>query len=181
METLQFKKVTQEVENSQFDCGVHSINEYVKNSYYPMITQHAYAYSIMNRGKILGYYQILFREILLDEFPEDIADYNPGVKDGKISAVHIRYIAIGEKYQKHKIGTGTLQSIIRDVQEFSDLWPIRVITIDARVDLVNWYESIGFIKMKKNTPGQDGTSVAMYFDCMRYTQELEEYLENLYE
>ena len=181
MEILQFKKVTQEVENCQFDCGVCSINEYVKNSYYPTITQQAYAYSIMSRGKILGYYQILLREILLEEFPEDIADYDSGVKDGKISAIHIRYIAIDEKYQRNKIGTGTLQTIIKDVQEFSNSWPIRVITIDARVDLVSWYESIGFVKMKMNTPGLDGTSVAMYFDCMRYTEDLEEYLDNLCE
>lgn len=180
METLQFKKVTQEIEDCEFDCGVKSINEYVRNSYYPTITQHAYAYSIMGGGKILGYYQIMFREIELEDFPDDIAEYDPGIKDGKISAVHIRYIAIDEKYQKHKIGTGTLQSIIKDVQEFSNSWPIRVITIDARLDLVKWYESIGFVKMKTNTVGQDGTSEAMYFDCKKYTKELEEYLDDLY-
>ena len=43
METLEFERVTQEVETCCFDCGVDSINEYVRESYYPMILQHAYA------------------------------------------------------------------------------------------------------------------------------------------
>ncbi len=178
MGTLQFKRVTQEVEKLPFDCGVASINEYVKNSYYPTIVQHAYAYSIISKEKILGYYQVMFREIELGDFPEDISDYNPGVKEDKISAVHIRYIAVDKNFHGHKIGTGTLQTIIKDVEELADVWPIRVITIDARLDLVEWYERQGFIKMKNNTVGQDIATVAMYFDCMKYSKELEEYLES---
>lgn len=178
MEILQFKKVTQDIETQPFDCGVESINEYVKNSYYPTIVQHAYAYSIMSHDKVLGYYQIMFREIELQDFPDDIADYDAGVKDGRISAVHIRYIAISEQYQKNKIGTSTLRAVIKNVIDLSDIWPIRVITIDARPDLVEWYQKEGFVKMQNNTIGQNGTTEAMYFDCLRYPDELEHYLED---
>lgn len=38
----------------------------------------------------------MFREIELDDFPPEIADYDPEIKDRKVSAVHIRYIAIDE-------------------------------------------------------------------------------------
>lgn len=41
-------------------------------------------------------------------------------------------------------------------------WPIRVITIDAREDLVTWYEKLGFRKMITNTLGQDGVTVSMF-------------------
>lgn len=181
MGILQFKSVTRDVESLPFDCGVDSINEYVKNSYYPTITQHAYAYSIMSGERVLGYYQVLFRDIKLDDFPAKIADYDPGVKDEKISAVHIRYIAIDEQYQGHKIGTSTLQTIIKNVKNLSELWPIRVITIDAKSDLVDWYKREGFKKMKNNTVGQEGTTEAMYFDCMRYGDELEKYIDSIYE
>lgn len=136
MGILQFKRVTQDVENIELSCGVTSIDKYVKESYYPILTQHAYAYSIMNDNTVLGYYQILFREIKLEDFPKEISEYNAGVKQDTISAVHIRYIAVDEKYQKHKIGTSTLKVIIIDVQELSNCWPIRVITIDARIELV---------------------------------------------
>lgn len=181
MATLQFKRVTKDVEYLPFDCGVDSINEYVKNSYYPTIMQQAYAYCIMSNHIILGYYQILFRELELDDFPDEISEYNADIKEDKISSVHIRYLAIEKKYQSNKIGTNTLQVIIKDIEQFAENWPIRVIAIDARNDLVEWYEKQGFKRMRKNTVGQDISTEAMYFDCMRFSDELETYLESQYE
>ncbi len=178
MGTLQFKRVTQNVENEVFNCGVAWINEYVKESYFPLITQQAYAYSISASDKVLGYYQVMFREIELQDLPEDISEYID-LKD-KISAVHIRFIAIDEKYQNHKIGTNAIKIIIKDAEELVSSWPIRVVTIDARDDLVEWYKSLGFVAMSVNTPGQDVATTAMYFDCNKYTEELEEYIDSKY-
>lgn len=178
METLEFEMVTQEVETGCFDCGVDSINEYVRESYYPMILQHAYAYCVARRGRILGYYQIMFKEIELDAFPEEISDYSDeGLNKNRISTVHIRYIAVDSRYQGHKIGTKVLEVIIKNVRELTKKCPVRVITLDARSNLVGWYEKMGFKKMRRNTFGQDGTTEAMYFDCMMYTEELENYLQ----
>lgn len=181
METLQFKKVGRDVETTSFDCGVESINKYIKNSYFPTIMQHAYAYSIMNNGLILGYYQVLFREIELKEFPDDIAELDPCIKEGKISSVHIRFIAIDKRYQKKKIGTSSLKTIIKYISEFAENMPIRVITIDARKDLLDWYYKIGFNKMMKNAVGQDCVTEAMYFDCLKDGNELKKYLEDVLE
>ena len=178
MDILTFKSVTKEVEYLEFDCGIQSINEYVKNSYYPHIAQQAYAYRILGNDCLLGFYQILFKEIELDHFPEEISDYyDSEVNDEKISSIHIRYIAIDKKYQRNSVGTGTLRAIIKYVEEFSNSWPIRLITIDARPELVGWYEKEGFRKMTENTVGQDGTTIAMYFDCGRFSKELFEYID----
>ena len=163
-----------------FDCGVSSINEYVKNSYFPTITQHAYAYSIMHGDVVLGYYQVLFREIEMTDFPDDISECDPGIRE-KISSVHIRFIAVDRGYQNHHIGTSTLKTIIKDVKEFAAHWPIRIITIDAENHLIDWYESIGFIKMRRNTESQDGYTEAMYFDCLNSVDELEDYLNDMWE
>lgn len=179
MGTLQFRKVTRNVEDIHFECGKESINEYVRNSYFPMIIQHAYAYSIMKDDIILGYYQILFKEIELTDFPDDISEYSDSIKDGKISTLHIRFIAIDEMYQKKRLGTATLKTIIKDVLELTKQWPIRVISIDATPDHYEWYKKMGFVDMKKNTLGQDGVSIAMYFDCHRFSVELNEYIEDM--
>ena len=181
MGNLQYRKVTREVENTSFTCGIPSIDDYVKNSYYPTIVQHAYGYSISGKGIILGYYMIMFREIKLADFPPEIADYDPEIKERKISAVHIRYIAIDERYQHNKIGTVTIQTIIKNVRMLAANWPIRVITIDAREDLVLWYEKLGFRKMVNNTPGQDGVTVSMFLDCMQQKDEFMEYMDSIYE
>lgn len=179
MGTLHFRKVTKDIENTKFKCGKESIDEYVKNSYFPTIIQHAYAYSIMKDDIILGYYQILFREIELTDFPEDISEYEDGIKDGKISALHIRFIAIEKSYQGHKIGTATLKTIIKNVRELADYWPVRVITIDATLDHYEWYKRMGFLDMKENSPGQDGVTIAMYLDCHKFERELNEYIKNI--
>ena len=182
MEILLFEKVTADVEKTSFDCGIKSINEYVRDSYYPTIVQHAYAYSIVAEkyNIILGYYQVLFREIEINDFPEDIAGYDPEIKGGTISSIHIRFIAIDKKYHKHGIGTSSLRIIIKNIVDFTEFFPIRVITIDARSDLIEWYRKLGFQEMLKNTVGQDGVTKAMYFDCLRCADELNRYLESKY-
>ena len=181
MGTLRFEKVTVDVEKTPFDCGIKSINEYVKDSYYPTVVQHAYAYSIRSdNNRILGYYQVLFCEIEMDVFPDDIADYDPEIKAGTISSIHIRFIAIDKKYQKHGIGTNSLKIIIKSIIDFTEFFPIRVITIDAMSNLIDWYREFGFQEMLKNTEGQDGVTKAMYFDCLRCADELKRYLKRVY-
>lgn len=158
MGKLQFIEVDNKVEDAIFACGIESINNYIRESYYPHIVQNAYTYSIMYKDIILGYYQIMFREIKLEDFPEEISDYSTEINNSKLSAVHIRFIAIDEKYQKNGIGTAVLHTIIEKVRQISIFWPIRVITIDAKLDLIGWYSEIGFNKMIHNTAGQDGTT-----------------------
>lgn len=158
MGKLQFIEVDNKVEDVIFACGIESINNYIRESYYPHIVQNAYTYSIMYKDIILGYYQIMFREIKLEDFPEEISDYSTEINNSKLSAVHIRFIAIDEKYQKNGIGTAVLHTIIEKVRQLSIFWPIRVITIDAKLDLIGWYSEIGFNKMIHNTAGQDGTT-----------------------
>lgn len=181
MGKLVFQRVTEDVVNQKFDCGVESINEYVRDSYYPTIAQHAYAYTIWGNGRLLGYVQYLFRDVELEYFPDEIADVDPGVKENTLSALHIRFLAIDSQYQKRHIGTSVLEILIKKIEDMAIDWPIRLITIDARIDLVKWYERNGFKKIKINTPGQDGVTVAMYYDCMKFRQELTAFLEAMYE
>ena len=92
MGKLVFQRVTKNVSEETFDCGVESINDYVRNSYYPSIAQHAYAYNISGNAKSLGYIQYLFRDVELEYFPDEIADVDPGVKENTLSALHIRFL-----------------------------------------------------------------------------------------
>ena len=45
----------------------------------------------MYKDIILGYYRIMFREIKLEDFPEEISDYSKEINNSKLSAVHIRF------------------------------------------------------------------------------------------
>lgn len=68
MGTLEFKRIMRDVKEQEFDCGVESINNMIKESYYPFITQHAYTYSIYYEKYLIGYIQILLRDIMLYSF-----------------------------------------------------------------------------------------------------------------
>lgn len=176
MDELLFTLATEEELTKPFTCGVTSINEYVEEAYYPLISQHAYTYTISSKGHILGFYQILVHEIALDDFPQEISDFDPNIKqNNKIAALHIRFLAIDEKYQHKGIGTVSLRNIIRQTNELVKRIPISVITIDARSDLVSWYEKEGFKKMLKNTPGQGEITTAMFYNCLQFADKLSEY------
>lgn len=165
MGDLLFKRVTTNVHNVDFNCGVESINEYVKESYFPGLVKHAYAYSISVGDKILGYYQLMLRDIVLDDLPDELSEYDTEIRN-TITAVHIRFLAIDLKYQRHRIGTQVMRIAMTQIRELSKIWPVRIITIDAVVDKIAWYERLGFKKTKRNSREQEGVTEAMYFDCM---------------
>lgn len=77
-----------------------------------------------------------------------------------------------------KIGTNILRMIIKQVREsITDLIPIRLITIDAVSDKVDWYTKEGFLKMEEALPGQKGYNEYMYIDCIKNKEKLLEYVE----
>ena len=166
MAKIQFERISSKNQLENFDCGNASINIDIKEAYFPDLLQHAYTYCVKSGETTLGVYQIMFREVQLDDFPEDISDFTTEIKDNTISAVHIRFVAVEKKYQHNKIGKMIVQSIIKQVEQLNLRWPVRIITIDALEDLVPWYESIGFKKAIYNPPESEGITVAMFFDCM---------------
>lgn len=179
MAKLCFSKLKGEVNKGTFTCGDDSIDKLVESSYYPTILQQSYAYEIMGEGELLGYYMIHFRRVEVSDFPDDISDHfdDDYIKDG-IIALHIHYIAIKKEYQKKGIGKAVLRTIISQVKELSENWPVRVITIDAEKHLIKWYEKEGFKYMTNNRDGQDDVTEAMYKDCHRYGDEVQEYEES---
>lgn len=174
---LQFSLVTQNVEKTSFDCGNQTINGYIKDSYYATLIQEAYGYRISAEELTLGYFQILFRELKMEDFPETISDYQASIKTDTISALHIRYLAIDKKYQKKGIGTAVIKIILQDICDLSKKFPVRVVTIDAVIERVEWYKKLGFKELQKNTVSQDGITQAMFFDCCTFLDKLNEYID----
>lgn len=64
---------------------------------------------------------------------------------------------------------------MKKCRNLADNWPVRVITIDANVDLVEWYKKFGFHEMPCNVGGQEGVTTPMYYAFTTYNRELSEY------
>ncbi len=179
MAELSYKFLDKEIESGTFDCGVQSINEYVYGSFFATLLQHGYAYQIVYKKDIvIGYYMITFNHMRVDECPEDISDYTSGVSEF-LYCVEIKYLAIATKYQNRKIGTSVLPSIIKSIKDYALSFPVRLITIDDRKDLVGWYKRMGFIEFPYNPKWQEGYTTKMYMDCLIRQKELGEYVESL--
>lgn len=175
MGQLQLYKLNRDVNHELFSCGVESIDDMVYRSYYTTLLQHAYAYVISAQGIALGYYMFNFKKIQLDECPEEISDYRELMED--CISVHIKYIAINEKYQKRGIGRVVMKIIIDDVMELSNKWPVRLITLDAIPDKYKWYEKIGFKVWDKKQIDRCEYTIPMYMDCLKDAKIVEEYVE----
>ena len=61
MIAIKTKKVQCDLSDSSFNCGVAGINRMIRESYYPTLLQHMYAYEIIVNDIIVGYYMIEFR------------------------------------------------------------------------------------------------------------------------
>lgn len=180
MSKLTYKFLRENIEDGSFDCGVESINQYVVDSFWATLLQHGYAYQIFYGKIVVGYYMITFNHIQIEDCPEILSEYTSGISNFLYS-VEIKYLAIDKKYQRKKIGTSVLPSIIKSIKDCALEFPVRLITIDARNDLIEWYKSLGFVELPYNPEWQNGYTTKMYIDCMIRKKEFQEYLETLYE
>lgn len=148
----------------------------IRESYYPTLLQHMYAYEIIVNDIIVGYYMIEFRRIYLAEsgLEEKIGEYISDLAD-TCYALNLRYIAVGSEYQHRGIGSLMLKLIIKQTNELCKNWPIRLITLDALPEKVEWYKSNGFLPFRKNCEKNAKGEVPMFFDCLLDEKLLEEY------
>lgn len=177
MSKLIYRLLHEDVKNDTFDCGVKAINQYVVESFFATLLQHGYAYQILYNNKVVGYYMITFSHVRIEDCPEVISEYTLDLTKF-LYCVEIKYLAIDKNYQKKKIGTYVLLTIIKDIKQYAALLPIRLITIDARDDLVDWYKKMGFIEFPQNPQWQEGVTTKMYIDCLIHQKELDEYVSS---
>lgn len=178
MAKLTYKFLQEDIKDGTFDCGVSSINQYVVKSFYATLLQHGYAYQILyNNEIVVGYYMITFNHVRIDSCPEKISEYTSELSDF-LYCVEIKYLAIDKNYQHKKIGSCVLTTIIKSIKDYALSLPIRLITIDARNELVDWYKKMGFIEFPQNAKWQEGVTTKMYIDCLIHQKELDEYVNS---
>lgn len=173
---IRTRKLQDDLENSAFDCGIDGVNDMVRRSYYPTLLQHLYAFEILADDQPVGYYMVGFQRLQLTDCPDDIGDYISDTSD-YCYTLHIRYIAIAKKYQKLGIGTIVLKLLISSVFSLCVSWPIRLITLDALKEKVNWYKSLGFIAFNEKDICKENAKIRMYMDCLIDRNKLDQYHE----
>lgn len=181
MSNLTIKRIETPNIDPKFDCGNYSINSKLRqDSYYMDVLQHAYTYEIFYGKILVGYYMISFRTISLNLLPEDLSDYCAG-SSNSCTSLHLDFIAIDSKMQKHSIGTNTLRYLIVDVtNNLCRVWPIRLITLEALTNKIDWYKKLGFSLFNEDntTSNPDSPTAWMYLDCLQDPEKLYNYIES---
>lgn len=177
MAEIEFTLLDKEIDD--FICGNSSIEKMVMNAYYQTILQHGYAYKFCTKsGLALGYYMIRFEKVLIAKCEEAVN----GCYDENLSnyySIHIHFLAVDEKYQKHKIGTSVLNVLVKNIRNLAKIWPIRLITIDALKEKYAWYIKNGFLPFNEKDLENDSSVVCMYIDCL--TDDNKERMEKYFE
>lgn len=165
MSTIKISKMQADVGIETFDCGNASINSLIYKSCYPTVLQHAYAYVAQFEETIVGVYMLKFMKIDLSSCPEDISDYQSDICSDCFS-IHIKYIAVSKDLQGQRLGSSLLALIIRYVRKLCEKWPVRLITLDALKDKVDWYKLFGFVPFNENDMEDNEPTIKMYLDCL---------------
>ena len=165
MAKIEYNILNREIPKSEFECGVATIDGCVYNSYIETITQHAMAIECLVDKQPVGYCMITFKEILLDDLPEEISEYNTNLCNYCTSA-HIQYIAVKKDLQGYGYGTKIIAYLIKYVMSLVKYIPIRLITLDAFKHLTKWYSDIGFKIIGDEKDYNNEETVKMYIDCI---------------
>ena len=174
MGQIEMRKLISDPCNQAFDCGIAGINDMIKRSYFPTILQHLYCFEVKVDGEIIGYYMYGFRKLKMEECPGETGEYFSDLSD-VCYTLHLKYIAVASQYQHHGVGTKVLYLLIKQIFEMCKIWPVRLITLNALKERVDWYRSIGFKMFNELDMQNNDKDVQMYMDCLLDPDKVSEY------
>lgn len=138
MGELTFTKMVNPADPS-FTCGVESIDRMIRDSYLLCLLRRSYAYEVSAAGKVVAYYRIELRRFENSQFDPPIDEHSID-RYTDLYALHIQYIAVRKDYQGHHIGNAILEHILCSIDNIVCYCPLRLITLEAFQELVEWYE-----------------------------------------
>lgn len=164
-------------ELQNFDCGNHSINCLIKESYFRHILRQSLTFKVAIKGHRVGFYTVSILRISFDDSDASLAQYYDN--SPSFGVIKLDYIAVDKRVQKNGIGSTLLVHIVQCAKSLHQQWPIRILVLDALRERINWYSSHGFEPI--NTADLCGISetVPMYLDLMPEKERLqvEEYID----
>ena len=167
MNGIQFIKIKSDDELRGHNCGVASIDKMVENSFLPHLLRQQDTYKITYKNRILGFYAIRIIAIECDDADAEFAEYYD--TEPVFGALYIKYIAIETQFQNHRIGTNTLNTIIKNANEDSQRLPIRLIIFDALRERIEFYQKRGFQLLKQQDIVGNSETVKMFFDLLPHS------------
>ena len=150
MMTVKLDKATHD--RQQFDCGVESLNNYLK----VMASQQSQKDNTrtfvlveeQNAERVIGYYTLTMTPIDLSALPDKLQKKHHNASSGGL----IVRLAIDKRYAKQGYGEWLLIDALNRLLQASETVAFPVVIVDAKDGAIGFYEKFGF------TPFQDSTN-----------------------
>lgn len=148
MGSLTFTRMMKPAD-SNFSCGIESIDKMVEESYFLCLMKRSYAYEVTANETVVAYYRIELRRFDNSNFDPPLCEHSLNSYND-LYALHIQYIAVRKKYQGKHIGDAVFKHILCTVDNIKKYCPLRLVTLEAFEELMNWYEKYTFIPLTRS-------------------------------
>lgn len=177
LEGITYSKITDENELADLTCGEYSIDEMVRQSYYPHLLKQQNTYCIRYEGIVVGSFAITVKAIEVTDGDEEIAGYCENKPS--FGVIYVKYLAVDKRVQKNGIGTTMLEIMVQKAVAAAERLPVRCLFLKALRNKVEYYKKRGFKVLSEAEYKGESETVGMYFDLMSEEEKriLEEYCE----
>lgn len=147
-----------------FDCNNEMINTFVHKSLKKRVKKHlSQAYVLLRDDTFSGFYTLDTFSIARDMFE---TEQKPSALPPVVPVVKLGMLAVDKNLQGQGLGKRLLRDAMLKVAEISDLAGCAGIYLLAEKDAVVFYESLGFITIKKGIPSPMFLSIEHVLDAV---------------
>ncbi len=146
---MAFEKVSREYAREAFDCGIESLNEFLKRyalqNLKKNISVTMVAVAEENPKGILGYYSVSMAQVSFEELPSDLAK---GILHYPVPALRIGRLAVDRSAQGTGLGGAWLQNALLKALDLSREVGTCIVLVDAiDENAKRFYERYGFVSL----------------------------------
>lgn len=146
---LAFEKISRDANRQTFDCGVDSLNEYLKKYAWQDFKKNVRVTILVfekgKRDRIIGYYTVSMAQINFIHLPPELLK---GLPRYPVSAMRVGRLAVDRSVQSKGVGSALLRNALQRATALST----EVGTCAVLVDAINeqaksFYEHYGFVAL----------------------------------
>jgi GNAT superfamily N-acetyltransferase len=135
--------LTKDHDRNAFDCGVPSLNDYLKK--YALKNQKKHAartYVATRANRIVGYYTLAYGSVSLEEAPQSVKS---GLPRHPIPVILVARLAVDSTEQGSGLGSAMLKDALLRTIQAAEIAGLRSMLVHAKADSAKrFYEKFGF-------------------------------------
>ena len=146
---LAFEKISRDVNRQNFDCGVDSLDEYLKKHAWQNFKKNVgvtiLAFEKGKRDRILGYYTVSMAQINFEHLPPGLKKKLPRYP---VPAIRIGRLAVDRSVQAKGVGSALLRNALQRAIALSTHAGTCAVLVEAINEQArSFYEHYGFVTL----------------------------------